>query len=1064
MHLKVISAGAGSGKTFTLTKEMAGLLMPGPNGEPAAVRASGLLATTFTSLAAAELEERVRVRLLEAGLTREADELSNAMIGTVHGVGAKLLKRFAFEAGVSPEVEIVATEDQQRFFNRSLSSVLDPEIIDEMDALSLRLGFQKTTPSSDWREAVRNITEVARSNNFDAPALRRSLAYSLDSFFALLPQAEKHGPEYYRSRLEALLQETLEALNANETDTTAKKIAAAAAVKAAGQKLKNDGELPWYEWAKLMKLDVSKKSESLAADLIAFAAGHDRQPAFHEDIRRFVTHLFEVSVAALQAYETYKKSRGLIDYTDMEVLVLRLLDNPDVQAVLREELDLLLVDEFQDTNPIQLQIFLQLTRLTKLAIWVGDPKQSIYGFRGAAPELMEAVIGAANETQVLPYSWRSRETLVHSINGLFTKAFDDMPSERVALQAAPPNRHENEPQGLETAFWHWHFRPDEGGKSPGGQWFNLVLAREIAGLFQQNYRVRARNGTDSLPLRPCDVAVLCRTNDECKKMADALAAHGVRASVARAGLLKTPEACLTLACLRFILNVHDSLAIAEILRLADGQALEDIVDHRMAFLEKKQAGEVARWTIWAHENPFVEALEKLRRETKELSPAELLTLAIEQLDLRRMVSVWGNAPQRHANLDELRRLALQYEDACHRRHDAATWGGFLLWLDALGFEGLDMLGEEAGDDTVQVLTFHRSKGLEWPLVICHGLETALKESVFGLSIVRENPEIDLENPLAHRLVRYWPNPYADQKKGTNLFETIEQHEARREGIEKALKEETRILYVALTRARDYLVIPSRIGAHTKMLNRVWHGGREDVPTLDPESRECPWLWNGLEVPVLPRIVTSPRDYEPPRLAPPDTPLPYLRPRAGSREHVPLVVDAPDARSTALRLRTGKILLYGGQTAPEDLPLLDALLGADDPAYALERRLKLGEQLLAHFGVPDWDTEGLIAFSDAFYQNFQSLYGPPNRLLRKFPVRANLGGRLFETTIDLIFETDAGSVLVFHQNNAVEQFRWKNKALEESARIGVAMETLSAMKPLAAWVHYWQGGGLVELVR
>ena len=116
-NIKIISAGAGSGKTYRLTEEMVALLKGG-------VRASGIIATTFTKKAAAELQERVRVKLLEQQLSKEADQLTNAMIGTVHGLGVQLLKRFAFEAGVSPQVDIIADEDHQLLFNQSLTTVL----------------------------------------------------------------------------------------------------------------------------------------------------------------------------------------------------------------------------------------------------------------------------------------------------------------------------------------------------------------------------------------------------------------------------------------------------------------------------------------------------------------------------------------------------------------------------------------------------------------------------------------------------------------------------------------------------------------------------------------------------------------------------------------------------------------------------------------------------------------------------------------------------------------------------------------------------------------------------
>ena len=93
------------------------------------VRASGIIATTFTKKAAAELQERVRVKLLQEQLSEQADQLTNAMIGTVHSLGVQLLKRFAFEAGVSPQVSIIADEDHQLLFNQSLTTILTLSLI-----------------------------------------------------------------------------------------------------------------------------------------------------------------------------------------------------------------------------------------------------------------------------------------------------------------------------------------------------------------------------------------------------------------------------------------------------------------------------------------------------------------------------------------------------------------------------------------------------------------------------------------------------------------------------------------------------------------------------------------------------------------------------------------------------------------------------------------------------------------------------------------------------------------------------------------------------------------------
>ena len=151
--IAIISAGAGSGKTFTLTGKMVDLLRDG-------VRPGGIMATTFTQKAATELQERVRVRLLESGMTEAANALGSALIGTVHSIGARLLQRFAFEAGVSPLVEIIAENDGQRLFNESLAQVLTEHRIETLNRLADRLGLTKKTAGEpyDWRRTIRDLS------------------------------------------------------------------------------------------------------------------------------------------------------------------------------------------------------------------------------------------------------------------------------------------------------------------------------------------------------------------------------------------------------------------------------------------------------------------------------------------------------------------------------------------------------------------------------------------------------------------------------------------------------------------------------------------------------------------------------------------------------------------------------------------------------------------------------------------------------------------------------------------------------------------------------------------
>ncbi|MDX1667494.1 MAG: UvrD-helicase domain-containing protein, partial [Saprospiraceae bacterium] len=238
MNIKIISAGAGSGKTYRLTSEMVKLLAAG-------VRPSGIIATTFTQKAAAELQERVRLKLLQEGLKEEADELTNALIGTVHSLGVKLLRRFAYEAGVSPSVDIMAEEDQQLMFNKSLAMVLTQERVERMELLANRLGLNKMN-GYDWRSQVKDITDIARGNDFSTEVLKRSRDLSFRDFERFLASPSSRTQEELNEELDRLLDQTLRAIQDNDDDTkkTRKQLDI---IQAARADLRKRGHLLWYQ-------------------------------------------------------------------------------------------------------------------------------------------------------------------------------------------------------------------------------------------------------------------------------------------------------------------------------------------------------------------------------------------------------------------------------------------------------------------------------------------------------------------------------------------------------------------------------------------------------------------------------------------------------------------------------------------------------------------------------------------------------------------------------------------------------------------------------------------------
>ncbi|MEX2365715.1 MAG: UvrD-helicase domain-containing protein, partial [Pseudohongiellaceae bacterium] len=154
-NVEFISAGAGSGKTYNLTERLSGLLSGG-NVSPA-----GIIATTFTRKAAVELKERVRQHLMKEGQVQLANQMERAAVSTVNAVCGELLQRFAFEAGMSPEQQVLDERDASHLFAESMDQVIGSDLqrLGELNHRAYRLGVE------DWSSDVRDIAKEARAND-----------------------------------------------------------------------------------------------------------------------------------------------------------------------------------------------------------------------------------------------------------------------------------------------------------------------------------------------------------------------------------------------------------------------------------------------------------------------------------------------------------------------------------------------------------------------------------------------------------------------------------------------------------------------------------------------------------------------------------------------------------------------------------------------------------------------------------------------------------------------------------------------------------------------------------
>jgi ATP-dependent exoDNAse (exonuclease V) beta subunit len=365
-HITFISAGAGSGKTYRLASELERILT---SDQPA--RPSGVIGTTFTKLAAGELRERVRQRLNERGFSRIANQMDQAMLGTVNSICGRLLERFAFEAGLSPQLKVIEEKESEHLFNLALEQVLDVQLTRKMNSLANRLG------QDNWKAVVKDIVAMARANNQSCESIRDSGRSSADALLAFFP---KESTKDLDVELLQVVEVAIEHIKNGDDQTKKTKNYLSLLQGLIGSIRQHN--LVWSDWVKLSKEQTAKKSLAASDAIQRIASDFERHPRLQQDIREFCENLFNIAAEALAHFQQFKKIRGLIDFTDQEQLLYETLSNPHVEDVLKDELDLLMVDEFQDTSPIQLALFLRLGALAKQVIWVGDVKQAIYGFRG----------------------------------------------------------------------------------------------------------------------------------------------------------------------------------------------------------------------------------------------------------------------------------------------------------------------------------------------------------------------------------------------------------------------------------------------------------------------------------------------------------------------------------------------------------------------------------------------------------------------------------------------------------------------------------------------------------
>jgi ATP-dependent helicase/nuclease subunit A len=1019
--IQVVTAAAGAGKTTRIVNGIAADVGVRPPEE--------VLATTFTIRAADELVQRARSELFRQGRVDLAGRLLGARFGTVNAVCGQIVAEYALELGRSTTTNVIADTNESLVFAIAADASIGAHA-PLLNELGESFGHDDPHPPGreppDWRRTVRSILSLARANGIGAEALADSAARSEQSFIALLPPAADNG-ETLDAALTAAVATAIAAVPATPSATA--NSGGLPALRAAHARLSRGERLTWSAWAALTKVKCAptKDGRSYADALaqVAAAAGrHGEHPRLRADGVRFIREIFLCAAEALQAYQTHKAERGLVDFADQEALALQVLQDPALSARLRERISRVFVDEFQDSSPLQLAVFTALAEIVDASTWVGDPKQAIYAFRGADTDLTQAAFAGAAEAapgDVLSVSWRSRPDIVRLANVAFGAAFERMglPATRHAFSRAA--RSDNGFDRSALAYWPLAGKVDEQA---------AALAQGLRGTLADGASWSVERARDvHRPLRVGDIAVLCRTNTDVARYAAALSHEGLPVAVERAGLARTPHVELSLAAYRWIADRTDRLALAELARFFAADPESD------AWLQAAaQESDDALLAVV----PIAPALSALRDRILNLTPAELLDGVLALPEVIGRIELWGDHAVRLDDLEALRGYARAYEAECTAAGVPATPSGLLLAL-----KGADpQRPASLAADAIQVLTYHGAKGLEWPMVVLTGLAWEPRARLFEPT-AEVDGELDWRRPLANRWIRYWPWPYGLSGSGSGLDVNAAASQLGQAAWRRAVQEDTRLLYVGVTRARDYLVL------------------------APPAKGALNWL-KVLDDPGGSQHVNFPAEGDNLICVGSETFIADVRPLAANEDETPRAIQRTHVRSPTaevsaprpLHLRPSEARSEAEWTIVESITLgsrlridgvadmatlgeaVHAILAYDDPVRSTEIRRADAQATLERWGIQGFSAGDAIEASNRLHTVLATRW-PGAKLTREVPVVATLGDQLVHGRIDLLAETLSGFAIIDHKSFPGAPDTWTERALRYAPQLALYAEAVQA---------------------
>ena len=804
-NVTYISAGAGSGKTYTLTTTLADLISRDKN-DPEHIEPEQVILTTFTVKAANEFKEKAKAELYKIGKYDEASRLDNALMGTIDSVASALIQKYWYTIGMSPKQGVMDDSAKATYINQSIANV--PTDDDLKFFVEFRKAFNIVDGDSKpdenfWKDHLKNIVE--KSISFDITDYATSIEESLRVLKKLCNGTHIHIENGQRiAVLEAMHTEVEGCRESDKKQKTLKEI----------DKLQKNSrylkDIEWYtEFGTIVSnapavpknavpIAILEEAKQKARDIWCSQEVYDLQ-------EKYIQTIFRLAKEWNKQYTEYKLNKRIVDFSDIEHYMHKLLQDKEVAAEVGRTYTHLFVDEFQDCSPIQVKIFMALADVVQKSYWVGDTKQAIYGFRGSDTLLTKAVADAIAakkgedgcKSRTLEESWRSVPALVEANNKAFVEIFRSVFGEEtdklVPLKPAMALHPEKFKIKLEdrakNPLRYLDIKEKRSSRSP------KLKVGDVAQYI--------KNVIDQEDVRPSDIAVLGRTGYDLDDVQAELNGLGIECD-RETTLNKESKACqLMMALTTLTVNPQDDLAKATIAYLTqDNMGIGTIIDSKLEYNNTPKEERKP----WLGDTEMVSRVSALRPYVMYQGIGALMESLAVELDVKNIMERWEEPIEDcMTDVKALIAAAKKYEERSSELAQPATPSGFATFLGENDVK-LPITG-----NGVQLLTYHGAKGLEWKYVFVLMDETLDQANILSrdfYGIHHFHPELpSAENLYPKMSIRLLPWIFGTKKNApdsvaTQLFPT-EEYAA----LEKHCKEESaRLLYVGMTRAAEVLVI------------------------------------------------------------------------------------------------------------------------------------------------------------------------------------------------------------------------------------------------------------------